>query len=53
MSALAAFPVMLEVIVPGNLASLIVPDEILDAFRVVSPDPLPVITPPTLRLLPT
>ena len=44
---------MSEVIVPGNLASLIVPDEILDAFSVVRPDPLPVITPPTLRLLPT
>ena len=38
---------------PGNLASAIVPDEILDAFRVVSPDPLPLITPPTLILVPT
>ena len=42
MSELAAFPVILEVIVAGNLASLIVPDEILDAFRDVkdAPEPL-------------
>ena len=50
MSELAAFPVISEVIMPGNLASFIVPEEILDAFNVVSPDPLPVITPSTDRL---
>ena len=30
-----------------------VPDDRLDAFNVVNPEPLPDIVPPTLRLLPT
>jgi len=39
--AVAAFPVILDVIELGNLASDIVPDEILEAFKLVRPDPFP------------
>ncbi len=45
LSACVAVPVILEVIVPGNLASLIVPDEILDAFNDDNPEPEPLNVP--------
>ena len=51
LSACVAVPVILEVIVPGNLASLIVPEEMLDAFNNDNPEPEPLNAPAIYVLL--
>ena len=48
--ATAAVPVISEEMVFGNLASAIVPDEILDAFKFVTLEPLPFVANLLLRL---
>ena len=51
-SKLVKFAPLIAGSVEGNLASGIVPDERLDAFNVVNPDPLPVIEPVVTDTLP-